>query len=138
MSEVSDTEVHDSTIRALRQTLAQGGEQDASLAVHLASVLVNASRHAEALAVLGDAILDDPGHVDALELAACALRVLGKVARADRYQAAAQRLQSAPTEEPSSAVVLRLLPRQERPDGVVTLQDVAGMEKVKRRLQAGL
>jgi SpoVK/Ycf46/Vps4 family AAA+-type ATPase len=134
MSKPNDTEAPDATVRALREALARGGEQ--ALVVHLARFALDKELYAEAFEALRDVVLDDPGNIDALEVAARALRALDKGPQADRYLAAAQRLERAhaAVEQSGSGVVLQLVPPADVPSGAVTLRDVAGMEKVKRRL----
>lgn len=128
----------DPRIAALQEAIAAGSGDVAGLCVHLAGLMVTSGRHSEAIALLRDVILDDPGNVAALEIAARAHAGSGDSARSERYASAADRLEAS-TSRPD-ATVLRLVTRgrpgtSPRADGSVLLDDVAGMEKVKRRLQ---
>jgi AAA+ superfamily predicted ATPase len=134
------------TVKRLEHAIDEGGSDAPALRVHLVSVLNQAARYAEAWTVVRDAVLDDPGDLTTLELAGAALRGLGRDARATRYEALAERLSSSSslpvsdvrataTQQGGVAPVLQLVPARASDAGTITLRDVFGMEKVKRRLE---
>jgi AAA+ superfamily predicted ATPase len=129
-------------IDALRAAVERAGADAGTLRVHLAATLVAAGRHAEAFEVCREVLLDEPGHADALELAARACRGLGQEARADRYAAVAAAVgaERVPADGGGAEIVpLRVVAPAPAPaptrEGEVSLADVAGMEAVKRRLE---
>jgi SpoVK/Ycf46/Vps4 family AAA+-type ATPase len=119
----------------------------APLRVQLASGLLRASCFAEAFDACREILLDEPAHVDALELAARACRGLGNEARAIRYDAARDALEEAgalmareaDTSDEGAPITpiapLRVVPDGDPESNVTTLADVIGMDAVKRRLQ---
>jgi AAA+ superfamily predicted ATPase len=115
------------------------------LRLHVAGALLDRGRAAEALAHAGHVLARDPTHVPALQLAARAATAAGERERAERYTRLASTLQA---ETPATAVPipaggkpqLRVLEGGdaatpwdvERP--TIRMDDVAGLEQVKRRL----
>ena len=124
----------DATIRAL-EGLVTHTPDDQGLRLHLTTLLLAAKRFADAIVHCRVLLDSDPGHVDALELAARAWRGTGDVKRADRYLAAIDRL----TRElvPTTATAAASAAAGATVDvtaSAVRLTDVAGMQQVKRRL----
>lgn len=138
----------DEFLAALRAAIDAAGPEAAALRVQLANGLLRANRFAEAFDACRDILVDEPAHVDALELAARACRGLGNEARASRYDAARDAYEEAGARQPEreaagvddGATITPIAPLRVVPDAgpetrVTTLADVAGMDAVKRRLQ---
>lgn len=111
---------------------------DRALRFHLAKLLFDAGRPADALPHCARLLEDVPDDVDVLKLAASAAEESGDVARAASYRRLAGALEAPKTE--GDVVRLRVLQggdasdvEVERP--VVRMRDVAGMEHVKQRLE---
>lgn len=111
---------------------------DRALRLHLAKLLFDAGRPADALPHCARLLQDVPDDVDVLKLAASAAEESGDVARAASYRRLAGALEPRTTE--GDVVKLRVLQggdasdvEVERP--IVRMRDVAGMEHVKQRLE---
>ena len=111
---------------------------DRALRLHLAKLLFDAGRPAEALPHCARLLQDVPDDVEVLKLAASAAEESGDVARAASYRRLAGALEPRTTE--GDVVKLRVLQggdasdvEVERP--IVRMRDVAGMEHVKQRLE---
>ena len=135
----------DDVIVALEAALGVTPE-NVALRLHVAGVLLERGRAAEALAHASHVLARDPTHVPALQLAARAANVTGERERAERYARVASTLQA---ETPAAAAAvpaaggrpqLRLLDGGDAPTPwdverpTVRMDDVAGLEQVKRRL----
>jgi len=150
----------DSTVLASIRQLVEQDPSNLPLKLHLAELLLSDGQATAAQEHVGAVLSADPANVTAIQLAARAAEALGDDSRAAGYRRLAASLGVAPpdpveTPEPSSPphdmvpagpkperVALRLVEGNkpdptidvESPEPVVTLQDVAGMEPVKRRL----
>jgi SpoVK/Ycf46/Vps4 family AAA+-type ATPase len=136
----------DDVIAALEAALGVTPD-NVPLRLHVAGVLLDRGRAVEALAHAGQVLARDPTCLPALQLAARAAKATGEHERAERYTRLASTLQA---EAPAPAVAvavpaggkpqLRVLEGGdaatpwdvERP--TVRMDDVAGLEQVKRRL----
>ncbi len=148
--------VSDSVISAL-QAASRLEPSNADLHLHLADLLLQAGRAAEALSEARQVLLTQPDRLEALRFAAWAAEEAGDTEAAARYhrindaltgviQGAAPR--TVPPVQPTSplqAVLAEPDPSAEPPDARwelqtprVTLADVAGMTEVKRRLDLAL
>ncbi|MBC6445741.1 ATP-binding protein [Actinokineospora xionganensis] len=139
---------HDPVIEALLGALA-GDEGNHPVRVHLATLLVDAGRPAEALDQAAIVLAAQPDHVEALRVAAAAARAVGDEAKATAYARLATALDPA-TAPPAPAVpdtADEILERWSTSDPVVepdigtiraagiTLADVGGLDEVKKRLE---
>jgi SpoVK/Ycf46/Vps4 family AAA+-type ATPase len=126
----------DPAVLAAVEAAVENAPGDRALRFHLAKLLFDAGRPAEALPHCARLLQDVPDDVDALRLAASAAEESGDAARASSYRRLAGAL--AP-EEQADVVKLRIVDgggkgdvEIERP--VVKMRDVAGMEHVKQRI----
>ena len=124
-----------SVIAALEQAVSAAPD-NAPLRKHLVSLLLDAERHAEALRHCEMLLAQAPDDAEALQLAARAAEGTGD------GRAASYRRLAAALEEPKAEVVpLRVVRgggegvEAQVEESRVTLDDVAGMEAVKRRLE---
>jgi len=143
--------VSDSVISAL-QAASRLDPDNADLHLHLADLLFQAGRAAEALAEARQVLFTQPDRLEALRLAAWAAEEAGDPASAARYHrlndALTGVIQGAapmPTAAPTQTVLAEADPSAEPLDARwdlqtprVTLADVAGMTEVKRRLDLAL
>ncbi len=142
--------VSDSVISAL-QAASRLDPDNADLHLHLADLLLQAGRAAEALAEARQVLFTQPDRLEALRLAAWAAEEAGDTEAAARYHRLNDALTgviqgAAPVPAPVPAALLADAdPAPEPPDARwelqtprVTLADVAGMTEVKRRLDLAL
>ncbi|WP_407569417.1 ATP-binding protein [Deinococcus altitudinis] len=142
--------VSDSVISAL-QAASRLDPDNADLHLHLADLLFQAGRAAEALAEARQVLFTQPDRLEALRLAAWAAEEAGDPQAAARYHRLNDALTgviqgAAPLPAPMPTPVLAEAdPTPEPPDARwdlqtprVTLADVAGMTEVKRRLDLAL
>ena len=151
--------VSDTVISAL-QTASDLDPADLNLRLHLANLLLEAGRAAEALGQAQAVLVAEPDRLEALRLAAWSAEEAGDTATAARYhrlndaltgviQGAARPQDTAPRSEETperQPALARAEDLPEVPDDArwdiqtprVTLADVAGMTEVKRRLDLAL
>lgn len=142
-----------SVIDTLR-TAHEADPDNLEIALHLASLLLRDKRETQALALFQHVLSREPSSLQALEGAHEAARMLGEARLADGYRKMLAAFDHPPPDKPAEStnpppaeargggVRLRVvggresdagLPESERPE--LTLDDVGGMERVKRRLQ---
>ncbi len=145
--------VSDTVISAL-QTASDLDPADLDLRLHLANLLLEAGRAAEALHQAQAVLQAEPDRLEALRLAAWSAEEAGEAETAARYhrlndaltgviQGAARSQDTAPERQPALAQAENLPEvvddaRWDIQTPRVTLADVAGMTEVKRRLDLAL
>ena len=165
MEEWGQSVAPDPSVLRVLETAVAGDPSNAGLRVHLADLLLSDGEPAEALRHLEIVLAERPDHVDALRLAGRAASLTGDEERAERWNRIADALGSAattrtvaegghteesdvehvggmgvPAESPEhsadwDAELAELLSRAQGER--ITLADVAGLEEVKQRLEAG-
>lgn len=127
------------------EAAVENAPRDRALRLHLAKLLFDAGRPADALPHCTLLLQDVPDDVDVLKLAAAAADESGDVARAASYRRLAGALApdpepAPPTTQSADVVKLRVIDggasgdvEVERP--VIRMTDVAGMEHVKQRIE---
>jgi len=130
----------DPAVLSAVEAAVENAPADRALRFHLAKLLFDAGRPADALTHCERLLQDVPDDVEALKLAASAADESGDVARAASYR----RLASALEPQQADVVKLRVIRQDdgggekgdvevERP--AVRMRDVAGMEHVKQRIE---
>jgi SpoVK/Ycf46/Vps4 family AAA+-type ATPase len=128
----------DPAVLSAVEAAVESAPGDRALRFHLAQLLFDAGRPADALPHCARLLQDVPDDVEVLRLAASVAEESGDVARASSYRRLAGALD--PQQEQGDVVKLRVLDggdksgvEIERP--AVRLHDVAGMEHVKQRIE---
>ena len=142
----------DPDVIAVMEAAVAAAPGNAALRLHLATLLLDAGRAAEALEHVTAALANQPDNVDALGVAGAAAEAAGLADRAAGYRRLREALGAAPTTRPAQpaepvpaaggdqfdAFLREVLAEAdvdvERPS--VTLADVGGLDDVKRRLEA--
>ena len=140
MSDENDDVVE--IVQSLKKVIDKGGADAGHLRIHLAQVLLKNSQFDESFAQCRSVLDDDPGHVAALECASRALRGLQRTDQAERYLATADLIESAHLQVRTQQTLvpvttlpgLKLVPASGEARTAITLEDIAGMAAVKRRL----
>jgi SpoVK/Ycf46/Vps4 family AAA+-type ATPase len=130
----------DPAVLAALEAAVENAPEDRALRLHFAKLLCDAGRPADALPHCTRLLETVPDDVDVLKLAASAAEESGDVARAASYRRLAGAL-APPESQPAADVVkLRVIDgganddvEIERP--VIRMNDVAGMEHVKQRIE---
>ena len=131
----------DPAVLSAVEAAVENAPADRALRFHLAQLLFDAGRPADALPHCARLLQDVPDDVEVLKLAASAADESGDVARAASYRRLAGALDPQPQQEGGDVVKLRVIDggdkkgdvEVERP--VVRMRDVAGMEHVKQRIE---
>jgi SpoVK/Ycf46/Vps4 family AAA+-type ATPase len=127
----------DPAVLSAVEAAVENAPGDRALRFHLAQLLFDAGRPADALPHCARLLQDVPDDVEALRLAASAAEESGDVARAAAYRRLSGALEP---EEKADVVKLRVLDGGNKGDveierPVVRMLDVAGMEHVKQRIE---